>query len=86
MDDVVYILSSLVSAIVAVLLLRGYRAGRAGLLLWSGLCFVGLTINNVFVYLDKVVILDTDLSVPRHATGLAGLLVLVVGLIWESDR
>lgn len=35
------------------LLVQGYNRTRYRLLLWGGLCFAGLTLNNVLVVLDK---------------------------------
>ena len=55
MAEAVYILCALTSLACAAMLLRGYARSRARFLLWSGLCFVGLTINNVLLFVDKVV-------------------------------
>jgi hypothetical protein len=78
-------LCALTSFACAVLLLRGWLRSRAGLLLWSGLCFAGLTLNNVLLVLDKFVLPDVDLSTARLATAFCALALLVFGLIWESD-
>lgn len=69
------------------LLLRGWRRTRSGLLFWSGLCFVGLTVSNVLLVLDRVVFPgpDVDLTLPRLGVALAALMLLLVGLIWETD-
>ena len=37
------------------LLFRGYARTGARLLFWSGLCFVGLSVNNVLLFFDFVV-------------------------------
>jgi hypothetical protein len=66
-------------------LLSAYARTRFRLLFWSGLCFAGLTVNNVLLVLDKVVFTEVDLTTPRLATALAALLLLLVGLIWERD-
>jgi hypothetical protein len=81
----IYTLCSLTCLACAILLLRGYARTRVHLLLWSGLCFVGLTANNVLLVLDRVVFPDADLSIPRLASALAGFLLLLFGLIWEKD-
>ena len=49
MASVVYALCALTSLACAVLLLRAYRRSWARLLFWSGLCFVGLALNNVLL-------------------------------------
>jgi Family of unknown function (DUF5985) len=82
--EVVYALCAATSLACAVLLLRGYAAGRVRLLLWTGLCFAGLFVNNVLLFLDKVVITDVDLSLARSATALGAVVILLYGLIWET--
>ena len=84
MDVVVYILCALTGSVCAYLLLRSYRANRLRLLLWSGVCFTGLALNNVLLFVDKVLVADTDLSLLRSASALAAVLVLLYGLIWET--
>jgi hypothetical protein len=85
MAGIVYILCALTSLICAVLLLRGYRQSGSRLLFWSGLCFVGLTLNNLLLVADLQVFPDADLSGVRSLPALAGLLLLLYGMIWESD-
>ncbi|HVJ11935.1 MAG TPA: DUF5985 family protein [Burkholderiales bacterium] len=76
-------LAVLTCAACTILFLRGYaRTGRS-LLLWSGLCFVFLTLNNVLLFLDLVV-LEADLRPWRHASAFAGLLFMVFGLLREQ--
>jgi len=84
MATVVYALCGLTSIACAVLLLRGYAASGARLLLWGGLCFVGLAINNVLLFVDLRVVPEVDLSVWRSLPTLAGLLLLIYGLVWET--
>jgi hypothetical protein len=69
----------------AYLLLRGYRRSGTRLLLWTGLCFSLLSINNLAVLLDLAVFVDEDLQAWRHAASLAAVAVLLIGLIWESE-
>lgn len=85
MAAVIYTLCALTALLCAVLLLRGFQKTRGRLLLWSGLCFVGLTVSNVFLVLDRIVFAGVDLSTPRLAAALVGLLLLLFGLIWEGD-
>lgn len=84
MATVVYALCALTSIGCAVLLLRGFASSGARLLLWAGLCFVGLAINNVLLFVDLRVVPDMDLSVWRSLPALAGLALLVYGLVWET--
>ena len=84
MADIAYILCALTSIGCAVLLLRGYKQSRLRLLFWSGLCFVGLALNNILVIVDVRILPDVDLSTTRPLPALAGLLLLIFGLIWEK--
>ena len=84
MAEAVYVLCALTSLACAVLLLRGYLRGRAALLLWSGLCFLGFALNNAFLFLDKVVIKDVDLGILRALSGFIALAFLLYGLVTES--
>jgi hypothetical protein len=86
MAATVFILSGLISMACAALLLRSFARTRSGLLLWAGLCFVGLTLNNLMLFVDKVVVKDVDLSTWRTIPALAGMLTLVFGLVWEELR
>ena len=80
----VYVLCAMTSVFCAVLLARSYRANRTRLLMWSTLCFVGLAINNLLLFVDLVVVEDVDLSIVRTGTALASVLLLVIGLITED--
>ena len=81
---VVVVLCAVTSLACAVLLLRGYGRTRQRLLLWSGLCFVGLFVNNGLAVLDARI--ASDLSLLRTLPALVGVLLLVYGLVWESRR
>lgn len=85
MSGAVYILCAATSLICSLMLWRGYRLQGRRLLLWSTFCFAALTIDNVILYLDLEILPSTDLSLERNLAGLAGLMVLLYGLIWESE-
>jgi hypothetical protein len=84
MANAAYILCSITSILCAVLLLRGYKQSRLRLLFWSGLCFVGLALNNILVIIDVRILPDVDLSTIRSLPALGGLMLLIFGLIWEK--
>jgi hypothetical protein len=86
MASVVYILCALVALTCCVLLLRAYAQSRIRLLLWSGLCFLGLTISNLLVFVDLKILPQIDLYLWRLITAAIAMLVLLYGLIWEGDR
>lgn len=79
----VYALCALTSMICAALLFRGYRRSGARLLLWSSICFVGFFLNNLLLLVDMNVPLEY-LSIWRSLPALAGTLILVYGLVWET--
>jgi hypothetical protein len=79
----VYVLCAATSGFCAVLLLRGYAKSRARLLFWSGLCFTGLALNNLLLVVD-VHVPAVDLSLWRTVPALAGISLLVYGLVWET--
>jgi hypothetical protein len=83
MGTIVYSSCALTSALCAWLLLRSYTSTRYKLLLWSGLCFVGLALNNIMLVLDKVVFPDADFGYIRPIMALVALLPLLYGLIEE---
>jgi len=85
MAAVIYTLCALTALLCAVLLLQAYRRSRYAFLLWSGLCFVGLTASNALLVIDRLFIPDVDLSTWRLVTGLLAMLVLLYGLIWKVD-
>ncbi len=84
MAEAVYMLCALTSMFCAFLQVRSYLRQRTRLLLWSSACFVGLAVNNVMLFVDLVVVPDVDLAVARTAIALVAILMLLVGLIWES--
>lgn len=82
----IYVLCALTSIICAALLLRGYSQSRVRLLFWSGLCFAGLALNNILLILDVTVLPQVDLELWRTLPALAGVGLLVYGLVWETPR
>jgi hypothetical protein len=82
----VYILGALVTLLCGVLLTRAYARVRKRLLLWSGVCFFGLALSNVLVFLDLVILPSVDLYFWRLLAGALAMLAMLYGLIWEGDR
>jgi hypothetical protein len=85
MDGLIYSLCALTAFACAWMLLRTYSRSGYKLLLWGGLCFVGLTLNNLLLIVDKFVVPYFDLSTWRLVLALAALLVFLYGLIWDSE-
>ncbi len=85
MAAAVFIACAVTSVLCVVLLVRGWLATRSRLLLWSSLGFIGLALNNIILVLDRLVILDTNLALPRAVAAFLGVLVLLTGCIWDAD-
>ncbi|HWI81284.1 DUF5985 family protein [Ramlibacter sp.] len=86
MAVLIYSLCAITCLAAFALLLRAWSATRTRLLLWSALCFAGLTINNILLVLDKLVFpTEVDLSTWRLVTALVAVLLLLFGLIWEEE-
>ena len=85
MGEIIYTLCILTSLACAGLLFSSYRRTRYRLLFWSGSCFAVMTINNLFLLLDKVVFPAVDFKLLRLISALLACLLLLYGLIYEND-
>ena len=86
MAETIYSLCTLTSLACAWLLFASYRRTGHRLLFWSGLCFSGMTLNNVLLVFDKVVFpTSVDLLPLRLVAALVALLLLLYGLIYEKE-
>ena len=79
------LLAILTSLACMVFLFRAYGASGVRLLLWSALCFVFLTINNVFLFMDLIVFPNFDFRPFRLSSALIGVALLLYGFIWEAE-
>ena len=83
---ILYVLAVLTCLACTVLLGRSYVQTGVRLLLWSTLCFVGLTVNNVLLFFDLVVFTtDADLRPWRLGAALTGLVFLLYGFVWDAE-
>jgi hypothetical protein len=86
MAALIYSLCALTSITCLVLLWRSWRASGARLLFWSAMCFGALSVNNVLLVVDRVVLpTQVDLVTWRLVWALAAVLLLLFGLVWEED-
>jgi hypothetical protein len=80
-EAAVYILCAGTALLCAALLLRGYRNSGARLLLWCGLFFVAMTVENVILFIDLEILTDqVSLLAYRRAVALLGAIILIYGL------
>jgi len=86
MESIVNILGALTVGLCAILLLRAYASVKKRLLLWSGLCFTGLTIANALLFIDLATF-PSEVSLYSWRLGVAAvsMLLLLYGLVFESD-
>jgi hypothetical protein len=85
MSGVVYVLCATTALLCAWLLFRAYRGSGSALLFWSAICFALLALNNAMLIADRLMFPDLDLSAWRSLPALAGLAVLLYGLIWHGE-
>jgi hypothetical protein len=91
MAEAVYMLCAVTSLACAALLFRGYRRGRLRFLLWSSLCFCGLALNNLILFVDQVLLPDVssfwgvDFMLWRSGSAIIGLALLLYGLICDAE-
>lgn len=86
MAALIYSLCALTSITCLVLLWRSWRQSGHRLLFWSALCFGALSINNVLLVVDKVILpIEVTLYTWRLAFAFVAVLLLLFGLIWEEE-
>lgn len=84
MAELVYILCAAASMACAFLLFRGYQQQHSRLLLLSTLCFLGLALNSVLLFIDLAVLPEIDMRLARTLVAYVSILGFLLGLIWES--
>ena len=80
-----FMLAALTSFGCMALLFRGYARTGVRLLLWSALCFIFLTANNVLLFVDNVIAPEIDLRPYRLLASLVGISCLLYAFIWEAE-
>ncbi|HEY4367528.1 MAG TPA: DUF5985 family protein [Steroidobacteraceae bacterium] len=85
MQAVVNILGTLTVCLCAILLLRAYTKAHKRLLLWTGLCFAGLTMSSALTLVDLSVVPDIDLYRWRLVIAAVSMLVMLYGLVFENE-
>ena len=84
MAQVVKILCALTRLACALLLARAYRASRLRLLFWSFVCFFALTLTNMLLFIDLIVLPGIDLQPLRSSITLLGIAALLSGLTMDE--
>lgn len=87
-EQIAYLLCAVTAMACTWLLLRGYRRSGVRLLLWCGVFFVVLSIENTILFVDLVLLPEVNmpwLITARRSIALVGVMLLLFGLIWETD-
>jgi hypothetical protein len=79
----VYFTCAVTSFLTATILWRNYRRTSVRFLLWSALCFAGLTLTNFLLFADMILFPAMDLSLVRNLPTVFGLGILLYGFIWD---
>jgi hypothetical protein len=86
MAALIYGLCAATSLLCAWLLFSAWRRTQYRLLLWSAICFAGLTLSNGVLIVDKLLTPpEVDLTLWRYGLTLISLLVFLYGLIWDTE-
>lgn len=81
----IYLLCACTSLACTIMLVRSWRSSHSRLLFWSSLCFAVLSVNNLLLVADKLILTQIDLTTMRLLTELSALLLLLFGLAWEEQ-
>lgn len=84
MAEAVYLGCGLTSVLCALLLARAFFQTRTALLFWSATGFTGLAASNIVMFVDLVVVPQTDLSLLRAAISAISMTALAGGLVWSA--
>lgn len=84
MEQAVYILCAATALACGTLLWRGFQRRHVRLLLWCALFFFAMSLENIILFIDLVLIPQTDFTLIRRSTALVGVLVLLYGLVWDT--
>jgi hypothetical protein len=84
MAGIVYILCAILSLSCAILLYSGFRKNKFRLLFWSSIGFFGFAINNILLFVDLIMLPQTDLLILRTIPALVGMTIMVYGLVTDS--
>lgn len=84
MPGLIYIICGLTSLGSAWLLGRGALKRHDGLMFWSSLCFFGMGVNNLLLYLNFIIFPEVELLIVARIAMVFSVLVLNFGLIWHT--
>jgi hypothetical protein len=83
-QGVVYVLCAVTALACSALLLRGWLHRRVRLLWTCSVFFFALALENIILFVDLVLTPEIDLLLLRNSVALIGVIILLVGLVWET--
>lgn len=85
MSSIVFSLCALASIYVAYILAKAYRERPSRILFWSAICFSGLALNNIVLFIDLVLMpTEVTFALLRNTIIVASVGSLVYGLVWDT--
>lgn len=85
MSVIIFSLCALASIFVAYLLAKAYRQRPSQILFWSAICFGGLALNNIVLFIDLVLMpAEITYGLVRNGIIVASIGSLVYGLVWDT--
>jgi hypothetical protein len=54
-------------------------------LFWSSLCFALLALDNLFLFVERIVLPASDFSLERVPLSLVAVVLLLYGMIWKTQ-
>lgn len=82
MAEATYVICTITSLASALLMLRSMRGPGGRLLFWGAVFFLGMALNNVALFANKVLI-EADWSIAPNVVMLVSVAALLYGLIWD---
>lgn len=82
----VYFLCAATSLMVSLLLFRQYQRSKTLLLFHSAIAFVCFSLANSLLFIDLIVLPQTDLKIFRNSATLIGVVFLLWGLIGGKEE
>lgn len=85
MSGLAYILGTAIGLVSGFLLLRNFRRTKVQLLLWCGLFFLALSVENAILFVDLILVPHVNLEPLRLSIALLGMALFLYALIWKVN-
>jgi hypothetical protein len=85
-SSLIYLLCALTSLLCTYLLIRSYKRSKSPLIFWTSIFFITSAVSNILLFVDYVIVPSVDFSLVRTVLLLAGISMLVYGLVFENEN